>query len=162
MLVSGVVAGFILGLASGGDWRRLGQLDLKLLPALVAAAVSRAVAPFFGELALGISMLGLALIAVVALVNRALPGAWLVALGSMLNLLVISINGGMPVEPGALTSAGKSLPNDGLHVLLAPGTRLGFLADVLLAPIVNNVYSVGDVLLAAGGFWMAFRVLRQR
>jgi hypothetical protein len=160
MLVSGVVAGFILSLASGGDWRRLRELDLKLLPALVAAVVSRAVAPFFGELALGISMIGLALVAVVALINRALPGAWLVALGSMLNLLVILINGGMPVEPAALISAGKSLPNDGLHVLLGPGTRLGFLADVLLAPIVNNVYSVGDVLLAVGGFWMAFRVLR--
>jgi len=160
MLVSGLVAGFILGLASGGHWRRLTQLDLRFLPALVVAAALRAVAPFFGQLALGISMFGLALIALVAVVNRALPGAWLVALGSTLNLLVISVNGGMPVDPEAMTTAGKSLPNDGLHVLLGPATHLGFLADVLLAPIVNNVYSVGDVLLAAGGFWMAFRVLR--
>jgi hypothetical protein len=160
MLVSGVVAGFILGLASGGDWRRLTRLDLKFLPALVVAAALRAVAPFLSELSLGASMFGLALIAVVALMNRALPGAWLVALGSTLNLLVISINGGMPVEPEAMITAGKSFPNDGLHVLLGPTTHLGFLADVLLAPIVNNVYSVGDVLLAAGGFWMAFRVLR--
>ena len=162
MLVSGLVAGFVLGLASGGDWRRLQHLDFKLWPALLAGAISRAVAPFLGGLALGASILGLALITLVALVNRALPGAWLIALGSMLNVLVTSVNGGMPVDPGALVAAGKPIPNDGLHVVLGPDTRLGFLADVLLAPIVNNIYSIGDVALALGGFWMAFRLLKQR
>jgi hypothetical protein len=162
MLVSGLVAGFILGLASGGDWRRLKQLDFKWWPAILAAAVSRAFAPFLGGLALGVSTLGLALIVLVALINRALPGAWLVAIGSTLNLAVISVNGGMPVDPGALVAAGKSIPNDGLHVVFGPTTRLSLLADVLLVPIVNNIYSFGDVLLAVGGFWMAFRVLRDR
>jgi hypothetical protein len=47
-------------------------------------------------------------------------------------------------------------------VLLGPDTRLPLLADVLLAPIVNNIYSVGDIVLAVGGFWMAFRLLKQR
>ena len=162
MLVSGLAAGFLLGLASGGDWRKVAGLDLQLWPALVAAAVSRAVAPFLGDLALGLSMIGVAGIGLVALLNRALPGAWLVASGSMLNLLVIALNGGMPVDGTSLVAAGKSIPGDGLHVALGPDTRLGFLADVLLAPIVNNIYSLGDVLLALGGFWMAFRLLKDR
>jgi hypothetical protein len=128
---------------------------------LLAGAISRAAAPFLGGIALGASILGLALVSIVALVNRSLPGAWLVALGSMLNLLVTSVNGGMPVDPAAIMAAGKPIPNDGLHVILGPETRLGFLADVLLAPIVNNIYSVGDVALAIGGFWMAFRLMKR-
>ena len=68
----------------------------------------------------------------------------------------------MPVDPGALAVSGKPPPSDGLHVILGPDTRLPFLADVLLAPIENNIYSVGDVVLAIGGFWMTFRLLKQR
>jgi hypothetical protein len=123
---------------------------------------ARAVAPFLGALAVSASIAGLGVIAVVAVLNRALPGAWLIALGSLLNTVVTLVNGGMPVDPGALAASGKSGPSDGLHVILGPETRLPFLADVLLTPIVNNIYSVGDVLLAIGGFWMSFRLLRQR
>jgi hypothetical protein len=162
MLVSGLLAGFVLGLASGGHWRNLQTLDLKLWPVLLAGVIARAVAPFVGGLALGFSLAGLILVALVALVNRALPGAWLIALGSLLNAFVTFINGGMPVDPGAIAAAGMTAPSDGLHVLLGPETRLPFLADVLLVPIVNNIYSVGDVFLAIGGFWMTFRLLKQR
>ena len=162
MLVSGLVAGFVVGLASGGDWRNLQRLDLKLWPALLVGVVARAVAPFLAGLALTASLGGIILVAFVALVNRALPGAWLIGVGSLLNALVTLSNGGMPVDPGALAASGKPAPSDGLHVILGPDTRLPFLADVLLAPIVNNVYSLGDAALAIGGFWMAFRLLKQR
>jgi len=162
MLVSGLVAGFVLGLALGGDWRRLQQLDFKLSPALLVGAVARAVAPFLGGLRLVTKKIGLLLIALIGVINRGVPGAWLIGIGSALNFLVISVNGGMPVDPGALVAAGKSIPNDGLHLVLGPDTRLGFLADVLLAPVVNNIYSAGDVFLAVGGFWMVFRVLKDR
>ena len=91
-----------------------------------------------------------------------MPGAWLVGLGSLLNAAVTLINGGMPVDPGALAISGKAAPSDGLHVILGPATRLPFLADVLLIPVLNNIYSVGDVVLAIGGFWMVFRLVRSR
>ena len=162
MLVSGLLAGFVLGLATGGDWRNLQRFELKLWPGLFAGAVARAVAPFLGELALTVSIVGLVLVALVAVVNRALPGAWLIGLGSLLNTLVTSANGGMPVDPGALAASGKQAPSDGLHVILGPESRLPFLADVLLVPVVNNIYSVGDVVLAIGGFWLTFRLLKQR
>jgi uncharacterized protein DUF5317 len=162
MLVSGLVAGFVLGLATGGNWRNLQRLDLKLWPGLLAGAIARVVAPFLGGLALSVSIAGLMLVTLVALVNRALPGAWFIGLGSVLNTVVTLANGGMPVDPGALAASGKPPPSDGLHVMLGPDTRLPFLADVLLVPLVNNIYSVGDVVLAIGGFWMTFRLLKQR
>jgi uncharacterized protein DUF5317 len=162
MLVSGLLAGLLLGLATGGDWRNLQRFELKLWPGLVAGVIARTAAPFAGGLALVASLAGLVLVALVAVVNRALPGAWLIALGSSLNAVVTFANAGMPVDPGALAASGKPAPSDGLHVLLGSDTRLPFLADVLLAPVVNNIYSVGDVVLAIGGFWMAFRLLKNR
>jgi hypothetical protein len=162
MLVSGLVLGLILGLATGGHWRNLQRFDLKLWPGLIAAVFARAVAPFLGGVSLSASLVGLALFALVALVNRALPGAWLIALGSLLNAVVIFANAGMPIDPRALAASGKPPPSDGLHLVLGPETRLPFLADVLLAPVINNIYSVGDLALAIGGFWMAFRLLKWR
>jgi hypothetical protein len=162
MLVSGLLIGFVLGLATGGEWRNLARLDLKLFPALVGGVVVRAVAPVLGDLALSASIAGLALVALVAIVNRATPGASLIGLGSLLNILVIFINGGMPVDPAALAAAGKAASPDGLHVVLGPDSRLPFLADVLLVPVINSVYSVGDVLLALGGSWMVFRLVRSQ
>jgi len=162
MLASGLLAGFVLGLASGGNWRNLARLDLELWPALLAGVTARAAAPLLGGLALSASIAGLLLVALVALVNRALPGAWTIGIGAMLTSVVTLVNGGMPVDPGALALSGKAPPSDGLHVILGPDTRLSFLADVLLIPVINNIYSVGDVVLAIGGFWMVFRLVRAR
>jgi len=162
MLVSGLIAGFVLGLATGGNWRNLERFNLKLWHGLVAGVIARAVAPFLGGLALSASIAGLLLVAVVAAVNRPVPGALLIALGSVLNAIVTVVNRGMPVDPGALAASGKPPPSDGLHVILGPGTVMPFLADVLLVPLVNNIYSVGDVVLAIGGFWMTFRLLKRR
>jgi hypothetical protein len=162
MLVSGLVAGFIVGLAVGGNWRNLERFDLRLWPGLLLGVIARAVAPFLGGLALTASIAGLMLITLVAVVNRALPGALLIGLGSFLNTIVTLANAGMPVDLGALAASGKPAPSDGLHVLIGPETRLPFLADVLLVPLLNNIYSVGDVLLAIGGFWMTFRLVKER
>ena len=162
MLVSGLIAGVVLGLATGGNWRNLERFNLKLWPGLVAGVIARAVAPFLGGLALSASIAGLLLVAVVAGLNRLVPGASLIALGSVLNAIVTVVNGGMPVDPGALAASGKPAPSDGLHVVAGPGTVLPFLADALLVPLVNNIYSVGDLVLAIGGFWMTFRLLKQR
>jgi uncharacterized protein DUF5317 len=162
MLVSGLLAGLVLGLASGGSWRNLSKLDLKLWPVVVAATAVRLFAPFLGLLGLTVSIVGLLLVAVVAIVNRALPGAWLIAGGSLLNTIVTVANAGMPLDPALLAASGKTLPSDGLHVILGPDTRLPFLADVLLIPVINNIYSVGDVVLAIGGFWIVFRLTKSR
>src|SRR5438477_9753799 len=134
MLVSGLLAGLVLGLAVGGNWRNLAKLDLKFWPALIGGAIARTVAPLLGGLALSASIAGLLLMAFVAVLNRAIPGAWLIGIGATLNSIVTFLNGGMPVDPGAVLLSGKAPASDGLHIVLGPDTRLSFLADVLLIP----------------------------
>ena len=160
MLVSGLVAGFVLG-SLRGNWRNLQTLDLRLWPGLLAGVIARAAAPLLGGFALGASVAGILLVALVALVNRALSGAWLIVWG---RFLTPSSRSRTPAcrSTRRARRVGKPAPSDGLHVILSPETRLPFLADVLLIPVINNIYSVGDVVLAIGGFWMAFRLLKPR
>ena len=105
----------------------------------------------------------IAVIAVVALRNWRVPGALLVALGATLNVLVIGANGGMPFDATAAASvSAQVLANDALHHPLRPDSRLPWLADVLPVAMFRNVYSLGDVFIAAGGFWIPFSILRRR
>jgi hypothetical protein len=81
-------------------------------------------------------------------------GIWLVAVGSVLNLVVISANGGrMPVAPelaGNLVHSGHL----GQYTLITAATNLGWLADWIALPGIGRVlveaYSPGDVVVALG------------
>lgn len=160
MLVSSVALGVAGGLLFGGDWRRLGELRIRWWPVL-AAAVALRVAGVLLPLDLVAYLSGVLAVAVVALRNAALPGAPLIAIGALLNTLVFVVNGGMPYDPVAADTAMiRPLLNDRLHVAASSDTRLAFLSDVIYLPIFRNVYSVGDVVIAAGGFWLPFQWLR--
>jgi hypothetical protein len=107
------------------------------------------------------------ILAVFLVANRRLPGMPLVALGGPMNLLAISVNGGvMPASPSALAGAGLPVGGPGFHnsaVLADP--RLGFLGDVFFIPAswpLSNIFSVGDVLIGLGVAWALHRVYRSR
>lgn len=161
MLASGVAAGIIAGVAFGGDWRRLATFNLKLWPVLVLAVVLRLVGDFVlinSPLALYfVSLLG---VAIVAGWNWRVPGALLIAAGTLLNLLVAALNLGMPYDPAAVAVAGAPPPTDGLHVPLTSDTRLVFLSDVIPITAIHNVLSLGDFLNAVGGFLIPFMWLQ--
>lgn len=161
MLVSAVALGFVVGLIAGGDPRRLTRIRVRGLPILLGAGALR-VLGFVTPLPVLAYVGALLLIVAVAILNRHIPGAWLAALGIALNLLVIALNGGMPVDLSAAHSVGVQVRDDGLHIPLSNATVLPLLADILPAAVFRNVYSLGDVLLAAGGFWIVFRLLRRR
>ena len=162
MLVSSVVLGVAGGLLFGGNWRRLGTLRIRWWPVL-AAAVALRVAGVLLPLDLIAYLGGVLAIAVVALRNAALPGAPLIAIGALLNALVFIVNGGMPYDAASAAAAGiRPLLNDRLHFEASAETRLAFLSDVIYLPIFRNVYSVGDVVIALGGFWLPFRWLRTK
>jgi hypothetical protein len=91
-----------------------------------------------------------------AWVNRRLPALWLVMGGLALNLVVIGVNGGMPVSASALDMAGARA--EGLtggvavkHHLMGPGDVLTPLGDVIgIPPPIGAVVSLGDLALYAG------------
>jgi hypothetical protein len=162
MLLSGVLAGLALGAAIGRDWRRLGALHILWLPVLAVALAARALAPFVPAAGMPLYLLAIGLTGIVAAVNWRLPGAALIAVGSLLNLLVVAANGGMPVDTSSLEAAGGRSPQDSLHVPLAAATILGALADVIVIAPLRAAYSIGDVAIAVGGFLLPFVTLTRR
>lgn len=82
------------------------------------------------------------------------------ALGIALNVVVIGLNGAMPVSMRSVSEIGApradaiaKMEADCLHEPLDGGTRLGFLADVIAVPgpaWQRSIVSVGDLLLAVG------------
>ena len=105
-------------------------------------------------------------------VNRRLPGMPFLLAGLLLNLAVMAANGGwMPISPevarrvygGDLSKYVAALgerfgPKDIL--LSTQDMHLGFLADRFLLPAWSPyqvAFSAGDILIAAGVFWLLAR-----
>ena len=96
-----------------------------------------------------------------------MPGFGLVLVGTLANLVPVMLNGGsMPIWAPALTAAGFT-PADvhsAFHTIIfdAPGPAFllhgGPLGDIIPIPfpIIQNVVSVGDLILAVGLAWFAF------
>jgi len=162
MLVSGVAVGIAAAIAFGGHWRRLGELDLKWWPLLFVASALRLYTVFEPKADLTIYLLGLAGIGLVAALNWRIPGAALIALGTFSNVLVIFLNGGMPFDPVVAEAAGAKMPDDSLHVLIGPATRLPFLSDTVPVSLFHGVFSAGDLLLGFGGFLIPFILLQPK
>lgn len=95
----------------------------------------------------------------VALANRRQPGMLLLGAGLLLNLIVIVLNGGMPVALQAVQAIKESASvvsvpaQDFVHVAASSATRLVWLSDVI--PLdgpswLRSIASPGDCLLFAG------------
>lgn len=161
-----VAAGLVAGVARGGKIANLAATQFKWVGLVFAGLAIQAgtelyshfVDPRLGEDRRGILLLAVSyalLIAFLAL-NRAQPGTSLMALGLLLNIVVIFANGGMPVSMTAARAAGFD-PSGYLkasikHQVMGPGTALWFLGDVIPLPVLRNIVSIGDVLLGVGIF----------
>lgn len=100
--------------------------------------------------------------------NRRHPGFYLLGAGLALNLLVISLNGGlMPINPETASQLFPGVPFEAfIHgerlgwskdvVLQISSTRLWQLSDRFLLPDwfpYRSAFSIGDVLVSSGAFW---------
>jgi hypothetical protein len=143
----------------GGHLSRLGELDVRGTWALLVSAAIQIVitsAVRGGDYALHVTlhMTSYALVALFVFTNRRLIGMPFVALGAGLNVLVLSVNGGvMPAATAALRIAGIDTSGGFANSAAVEHPRLLFLGDVIPIPgpwPIGNVLSVGDLLIVTG------------
>ncbi|MCA1833824.1 MAG: DUF5317 domain-containing protein [Actinomycetota bacterium] len=162
-LVVAIVIGIIIGLARRGSFARLQGVRLEKTAILYAAVLAQIVSAVAERSAgrwpaFALIVTAYAGVCAFAVANRHLIGMPLIALGALGNFIVIAVNGGMPVSRRALALAGLGNPFEGrakallrgAHHLMAPQSRVTFLADVIPLRVGATVISVGDILLWAG------------
>ena len=161
-LLVALLLGIVIGLMRGGSLKTLSAAELGAVPLVfvgVAFQVGSAIAEHSPLRWLPLALILVSFLCVLgfAALNFALPGMTLIGAGAMSNLLVISINGGMPVSGDAIARAGLDNPfvgpgsiEKGAHHLMTAADKLRFLGDVIPVRVMANVFSVGDVLIWAG------------
>jgi hypothetical protein len=156
---------------AGGRLRRLGELEVHATWAVLGSAAIQVVitsAVRGGDYALhvGLHVTSYALVAWFLFVNRRLIGMPFVALGAGLNVLAISVNGGvMPATAAALRIAGIDTSGGFANSAVIAHPRLLFLGDVIPVPgpwPIGNVLSVGDLLIVAGALLLLHCTCRSR
>jgi Family of unknown function (DUF5317) len=167
-------AGVAVGLARGGSLRRLREPGVKAARLGVAFLAVQALVVVLPLRAVGLPLVLGAVLLLVALVvllgvareNGRLPGVPLLALGLLLNLLVVVANLGMPVAAETLERAGIGVEQpapdrpDPKHVLERGGTRLGLLGDRLAVRPLRAVTAYGTVIELAGLFLLLQHLVR--
>ena len=180
MLVTGIAVGLIAGFLLGGsianllaNTRRLRWLGLLALGAIVRFGTEIALnagVPGISAIRLPLFALAFGLLLAGCWTNRRVPGFGLILSGTAANLVPVMLNGGaMPIWAPALTAAGFTTADvhSAFHTVIfdAPGSafllRGGPLGDVIPIPfpIIQNVASVGDLILAFGLAWFAFAAI---
>lgn len=174
LLLYAIAAGLLAGRLSGGRFDALDGARFRWWPLALAGLLFQLVL-FSGPVAARVGDAGPALyvgstlvVFAVLLANLRLPGFWLLALGAGLNLVAIVANGGwMPSSPEAWMQLNglAEVPTDAYtnSALITEATRFPALGDnfVLPRPLpLANVFSVGDVLIAAGAVVFLVRQMR--
>lgn len=172
-----VLAGLALGFLAGGRLERLGQVHLTWAPLAIAGLLvqfvlfSDPVAAWLGQagwLGPALYLGSTALVLLALLRNLRQPGLAIIALGAVLNAVVILANGGaMPVSPDALEFLGRPVPDAAFTnvVLATEATVLPWLGDVIPLPLpapVGTAVSVGDLLIGIGAAVFLARTMTAR
>lgn len=162
MLLGFAALGVVIGLICGGSIRGIGSYALRgaLLPVaayLIKALAARLLVPQTG--AVVVCLLQYSLILLFILYNRRRP-VWplFTFAGTLMNFLVIVLNGGcMPVAKTLLDSGERltQLAQGRIYAycLMDEGTRLPWLGDIIRLGTRSNTLgfaSIGDIVLCVG------------
>jgi hypothetical protein len=167
IVVVSIALGLGLRVLVGGTLRDLAHVHLRGEAALLPLLVLQGLLPAMNltgtaaRVAFAFWILSLPVLISVVWINRGHAGMLALGLGLALNLLVVVLNGGMPVSALAVsfaspsaTSASVSIPaGDFVHQVMSSATRLACLGDVLPLPgpsWIRLVASPGDILLYSG------------
>ena len=173
ILVFAVAVAALSVMVCGGSLAALSHLKIRagwaVALALAVQVLIISVVPkdVYGPVGQGLQ-LGTYALAVVFLVrNRRVPWLWLVGAGGLSNLVAIGANNGvMPASPIALGAAGRARPaGQFLNSTSIAHAHLAFLGDNFSVPRtwpLANVFSVGDVVLAAGALLLLHTVCQSR
>jgi MFS family permease len=172
MFLSTILLALIVGAIAGGGLPRLADLRLRWTVLLLAALGLRIAAGLSRETGIGADIpVGWAYLAAYGLIfawlwqNWRVPGLQIAAVGIGANMAAVLVNAGqMPIWSAAFFAAGfteAEIANDPFHFILRAETvgrfvaQGGLFGDVipLPIPIIRDVVSIGDVLLALGIFW---------
>ena len=163
LILLAMVGAVLVGWACGGRPARLAGAPVRgwrLLVICLAVLMVQALVVAVGAVEASTTPRWLAVLfagvlaALFCVLNRGVPGLGLAGLGLGLNLLVIGLNGAMPVSVHALARAGATLPGalGVTHTVADQQTVLRPLGEVVPVPLPGRpeVDSVGNLLLAAG------------
>jgi len=159
----------LAGVATGRTLRGFPAVALRLAPVAFLGLVLQ-ILPLSGEAGLAALLLSFGLLLAFAIANVTAPGFVLLSVGLLLNLIVIGMNGGMPVTREALADSGQigsieELETGGgnKHHLEDERSVLLPLADAIGLPRpIGQAVSVGDLCMYAGAGWFVFAAMRRR
>lgn len=167
--VIALAAGIVLGFVTGGRPRNVALRPLRGIAVLGGAVVLQAVPQVLtdvgGNVGLACVLGSYALLLGFAIANIRLVGMPVVLVGLLLNVVVIGVNGGMPVRAEAIRAVDRDVRLEtldfGAKRHLEDGSdRLTILGDVLPVPPISQVVSFGDLILAFGVGDVVFRLLK--
>jgi len=172
-LLWAVLLGVVLGYLFGGRVSHLANLRLRFLWLIGSALLLQLlIFPLFTDrpiipVATGaLHLVSYGLILFFFALNYRIVPLLAIGVGSLLNLVVITVNGGfMPASPAALARSGASaaaahLLEDGVYgnvVRMSDKTSWNGLGDLLYLPRgmpFATAFSVGDLLVACGIVWL--------
>jgi hypothetical protein len=178
ILILGIAAGFLAGLIrsliTGIPYRvpELSQVWLVLaavLPQLLIFQIPYSAGWFSDTAAAWVLVASQLFLLVFIWLNRNRTGILILGLGLLLNLLVITLNGGlMPIAPETATALYPEVPLSAWQIGVRPGrsknilllpedTHLAWLSDAILVPEWfpwTRALSPGDLLIVLGAFWL--------
>lgn len=174
ILAYSLILGFIVGFVHTklrkqsyrlAEVKRIGVLLIAVLPQVFVFQWNLTRSIFPNQFAAIILVLSQMLLLIFCLLNLQHIAFWLLLIGTTLNLIVISANGGfMPISPEHVLWLRPDLElaemlnmrfGYGKDIVLPEAeTRFLFLSDYFRFEFMNKkvMYSIGDVFLAFGGF----------
>lgn len=162
LILTGALAAIASVPATGGRLSRLAALRWRawwLLPVTFLVQLAVLELPGLPEGgAAAVHTASYVLAGVFVAVNLRIRGLWLLAVGAASNGVTIALNGGtLPSSASARAAAGITTETTFVNSGSVADPVLGGLGDVFAWPAplpLANVFSVGDLAIVAGAFWV--------